>query len=104
MAPPVKQNTNVVITTLILAAFIPTLSSIATYIQSRASAATVEKVHELVNSKSDAQTAQIKELIQANKDLASKLAVLEERLRPIPESTKTTTLTDEQLNRLINRK
>lgn len=104
--PPLKrsQSQSVVLVTLVIAALVPTLGAITSFIQSRALAVTVKETHTLVNSRSEAQIEQIKQLVQANKDLANKVAVLEERLSPINGDKTRHVLTDEQFNLLLNRK
>jgi len=99
-----QQSQSVVLATLVVAALVPTLGAITNFIQARASATTLQKVEVAVNSKSDAAAAQIKELIQANKELANKVAVLEERRRPVNEVSTLHTLTDEQFKLLLKQK
>ena len=104
MATKRPQSQSVVLATLVLAAFVPTIGAITNCIQSRALAVTVQQTHTLVNSRSESQITQIKDLIQANKDLANKVAVLEERLKPVNTGVPAYTLTDQQFNLLQKRK
>lgn len=104
MAIKRNQNQSVVLATLVIAALVPTFGAITNYIQSRSMSQTVQETHRLVNSKSDDQIVQIKELIAANKELATKVAILEERLRPASEEKSVHTLTDDQFKRLLKRK
>lgn len=104
MATKRNQNQSVVLATLVIAALVPTFGAITNYIQSRSMSQTVQETHRMVNSKSDDQIAQIKELIAANKELATKVATLEERLRPINTDNSVHTLTDEQFKILLKRK
>lgn len=97
------QSQTVVLVTLLIAAFVPTLGAINNYIQSKSAAATLQKVETSVNSKSDAAISQIRDLIAANKELANKVAVLEERLRPVNEGNTLHALTDEQFKLLMKR-
>lgn len=104
MATKRTQGQSVVLATLVIAALVPTFGAITNYIQSRSMSQTVQETHKLVNSKSDAQITQIKELIAANKELTTKVAILEERLRPVNTDSPPRVLTEEQFQRLLNRK
>jgi hypothetical protein len=91
----------------------------AAHVKADANSKLVEVIHTEVNSKAAAQVKANEELAAMNKELSSKIAVLEERMRPtvppaaplaaapqllaLPPAPATVTLTEDQFQQLLAR-